>query len=82
MDAKLTLKLDKQVIERAKQYAASHKRSLSRLIEAYLKSLTIGEEPGEDDISPFVRSLSSGVKIPTDLDYKKVYAEHQANKHK
>ena len=39
MDAKLTLKLDKQVIENAKDYASSQKRSLSRLIESYLKSL-------------------------------------------
>ncbi|MEN8157004.1 MAG: DUF6364 family protein, partial [Bacteroidota bacterium] len=39
MDAKLTLKLDKYVIEKAKEYAASHKRSLSRMIESYLKSI-------------------------------------------
>ena len=39
MDTKLTLKLDKFVIEQAKEYASSHKRSLSRIIESYLKSL-------------------------------------------
>ena len=39
MDAKLTLKLDKDVIDRAKEYASSQNRSLSRLIESYLKSL-------------------------------------------
>jgi predicted HicB family RNase H-like nuclease len=38
MDAKLTLKLDKAVIEKAKIYAASHKKSLSGLIENYLKA--------------------------------------------
>jgi hypothetical protein len=39
MDTKLTLKLDKYVIDSAKEYASSHKRSLSGLIEAYLKTL-------------------------------------------
>ena len=40
MDTKLTLKLDKKVIEKAKAYAASNKSSLSRIVEAYLQSLT------------------------------------------
>ncbi len=37
MDTKLTLKLDKLVIDKAKEYASSHKRSLSRMIESYLR---------------------------------------------
>ncbi len=46
MDTKLTLKLDKQVIDKAKAYAAAQQRSLSRLIEAYLKTLVEkGETP-------------------------------------
>ena len=40
MDTKLTLSLDKSVIEQAKDYAKSNKVSLSRLIESYLSSLT------------------------------------------
>jgi len=27
------------------------------------------------EISPFVKSMSCGVKIPTDLDYKKEYTD-------
>lgn len=37
MDAKLTLKLDKNVIEKAKIYAAEQERSLSKIIETYLQ---------------------------------------------
>ena len=37
MDTKLTLKLDKTVIEKAKEYAESHQKSLSRMIESYLQ---------------------------------------------
>ena len=85
MDTKLTLKLDKFVIDKAKNYAASHKRSLSRIIESYLRSL-IGEDDSDDSddiqISSFVKSMSTGVSIPADLDYKKAYSDYLSEKHK
>jgi len=85
MDTKLTLKLNKEVIEKAKAYASSTDRSLSRLVETYLKSLVTTEVKEDDDIimiSPFVKSLSSGVKVPSDLDYKKEYIDHLQEKYK
>lgn len=85
MDNKLTLKLDKFVIEKAKEYAVSNKRSLSRLIESYLRSLISDDlENSKDDIkiSPFVKSLSTGVNIPADLGYKKEYSEYLSKKYK
>jgi hypothetical protein len=85
MDAKLTLKLDKFVIEQAKEYASSHKRSLSRMIEAYLKSLLNQDRKKDEDdfeISPFVKSMSTGVNIPADLDYKSEYLNHMSEKYK
>ena len=86
MDTKLTLKLDKMVIERAKEYASSNNRSLSRIIESYLQSLTIKDDSNNDKteihISPFVKSMASGVQIPADLDYKKDYSNYLAEKYK
>ena len=85
MDAKLTLKLDKLVIDKAKDYASSQKRSLSRLIESYLKSLidTDDSETNDDiEISPFVKSLQTGVKIPSDFDYKESYSDYLVEKYK
>lgn len=82
MDSKLTLKLDENIIERAKKYASAKKLSLSKLIESYLNSLTKeGEEENDFEISPFVRSISSGASIPADIDYKKEYAEHLDEKY-
>ena len=84
MDTKLTLKLDKLVIENAKKYASSKKRSLSRLIETYLKTLINSDKSistEDDEISPFVKSMRSGVEIPPNLDYKKEYSEHLIKKH-
>lgn len=85
MDAKLTLKLDKYVIDKAKEYATSHHRSLSRMIESYLKSLIEKDKlPSDEDfeISPFVKSMRTGVKLPADYDYKKTYGDYLAEKYK
>ncbi|GGA80551.1 hypothetical protein GCM10008015_21580 [Flavobacterium palustre] len=82
MDTKLTLKLNQDVIEKAKLYASEKKLSLSRLIENYLNSLT-SEKPHDGlEISPFVKSLSSGVEIPADYDYKKDRADYLDQKYK
>jgi len=85
MNSKLTLKLDKFVIEKAKEYATNNKRSLSRLIESYLRSLISDNfENSKDEIkiSPFVKSLSTGVNIPSDIDYKEEYSEYLSEKYK
>jgi hypothetical protein len=84
MNKKLTLKLDKEVIEHAKLYAASNQRSLSSIVESYLKSLTKSENRDTDkngEISPFVKSMKSGVKLPHHLDEKKEYGNYLAKKH-
>jgi hypothetical protein len=78
MDTKLTLKLDKTVIEKAKEYASNHQWSLSRLIESYLQFLVEkeGSPNGEEiSVSPFVKSISTGVHIPSDLD---IHTEYKA----
>ncbi len=82
MDTKLTLKLDQEIIEKAKHYASEKKLSLSRIIENYLNSLTSDKTNNDIQISPFVKSLSSGIKIPADYDYKKDRADYLEQKHK
>ncbi|WP_373511269.1 DUF6364 family protein [Persicitalea sp.] len=85
MDAKLTLKLDKGVIEKAKEYAAAQERSLSNLVESYLKAL-VNREKSDDfeeiEITPFVRSMATGNHLPADFDYKTAYRDHLIEKHK
>lgn len=82
MNTKLTLNLDKGVIEKAKHYASEKKLSLSRIIENYLNSLTSDKTNNDIQISPFVKSLSSGIKIPADYDYKKDRADYLEQKYK
>ena len=82
MDTKLTLKLDQEIIEKAKHYSSEKKISLSRLIENYLNSLTSDKANNDLQISPFVKSLSSGISIPADYDYKKERADYLEQKYK
>lgn len=84
MDAELTIKLDKYLIQKANEYALTQKRSLSILIESYLKSLIDSETRKKDneyEISPYVKSMRTGVKIPSDFDYKKDYSDYLTNKY-
>ena len=81
----MTLKLNKVVIDKAKEYASSHKKSLSRMIESYLKSLIDKDSHGNLDdfeISPFVKSMQTGIRIPADYDYKKEYGDYLTKKYK
>jgi hypothetical protein len=82
MNTKLTLKLDQEIIEKAKHYASERKLSLSRIIENYLNSLTSDQTNNDIEITPFVKSLSSGISIPADYDYKKERADYLDQKYK
>ena len=78
MDSKLTLKLEKEVIEKAKFYAKSQHTSLSRLIENYL--MTITSEEDQESITPLVKSLSGIIDLPE--DEKDVYSDYLTKKYK
>ena len=80
MDTKLTIKLDQNIIEKAKKYAKSKNISLSRMIESYLKAITRDKIQNED-ISPLVESLSGIIKIPDGFDFKIDYTNHLLNKY-
>ena len=83
METKLTLRLNKNVIERAKNYARSHKTSLSKMIESYLDSITKQKEKEKKlSITPLIESLSGVIDLPADFDYKKEYRDHLEKKYK
>jgi hypothetical protein len=72
MNTKLTLTIDQNIIERAKKYAKEKNRSLSDLIENYLKTLTREDAKNEtDEPGPVVQSIKGSFKMPENLDYKK-----------
>jgi hypothetical protein len=82
MDTKLTLNLDKEVIEKAKDYAKSQSISLSKLIESYLASLVNDKPSKEIEITPLVKSLSGVIKLEENFDYKEKYIDYLLEKYK
>jgi len=73
MNTKLTLNLDKEIINEAKIYAKSHSVSLSKLIENYLNSLT-QKSKEKSSVSALVESLT-GI-IPNDYEERDDYRHY------
>ena len=64
MTAKLTLSVDKAIIEKAKRYAQEHDKSLSEIVEKYLIYLTEEKETATATaIDPEVFELSDNISI-------------------
>ena len=78
MQTKLTLRMEQQVIEEAKQFAQEQGKSLSRLVADYFQSLQ--QRSQVEELLPITRSLcglleGSGLE---EQDYKK----HLEEKHR
>ena len=81
MDAKLTLNIDKDVASKAKVYARKEGRSLSDLVENYLKLLTKNSTIEDSEYTPLVKSLLGCITLPEDFDYKKEISEYLSKKY-
>jgi hypothetical protein len=79
METKLTLKLNGDIIEQAKNYAKKKNTSLSKLIESYLGLLVNPNE--KQEVTPLVKSLSGVIDLPEDFDNKTMYRKHILNKY-
>ncbi|MHC1776438.1 MAG: DUF6364 family protein [Lentimicrobium sp.] len=71
MNTKLTLTIQQSVIEEAKKYARARGRSLSDIIENYLKAITSDTDTSDSPHTPVTDSLKGTFKAPQDFDYKK-----------
>ena len=81
MDKKLTLSLNEQVIANAKIFAKENQISLSKLIEAYLRSVTTNQTKSVK-ITPLVESLSGVVELPSKFDVRDEYADYLMEKYR
>ena len=78
METKLTLKLDKDVIQSVKHYAEINHRSLSKLVEDYFRNL-ISKSSEKKIFSPLVLDLSG---VITEKDLEKIdYVNYLENKY-
>jgi len=78
MQAKLTLKMDKDVIDSMKRYASNNNKSLSRLVEDFFKT-SIGETQQTIALSPLVKELT-GIISEADIE-KSNYIDYLEKKY-
>ena len=79
MTSKLTLTVEKSIIERAKSYSKNSGRSLSEIITNYLDNLT--KEYSDTKISPKLQKIVGSVKLPKNFDIEKEKRKYLENKH-
>jgi len=82
MTTKLTLSLDSEVIALAKEFAKSHHRSLSRMVEDFFRSLHDLEESSEPEVTGLVAELSGILPENVSGDVKEAYIQHLEEKYK
>lgn len=71
MTVKLTLSINKAVVQKAKTFARRTGRSLSGLIQSHLESLIREEDASGSPLPPKLARLAGIAKIPVGLDHKK-----------
>ena len=81
--SKLTLSIDKDIVEDAKEYAQSTGRSLSSIVEQYLKSISSKTKKSSAvEKSKLAMELLGSVKISNnDKTYKELLKEALISKH-
>jgi hypothetical protein len=81
MNTKLTLTIEKTVIEKAKDYAKKSGRSLSDLIESYLQRLIMDSEVSEASVPGEFKDLFGSVNPPKEMDDKSAIRTIMREKH-
>lgn len=81
MNTKLTLTIEQDIIEKAKKYANIKGRSLSDIIENYLKAITRDDNTENIELTPIVKSLKGSFKAPQNFDYKKELSKSLTEKY-
>lgn len=70
MNTKLTLTIERSLVEKAKRYAKGKGRSLSDIVENYLKVVIKEDNTKVIDSTPIASALRGSFKAPDDFDYK------------
>ena len=81
MNTKLTLTIEQTIIAKAKKYANGKGRSLSNIIENYLKAITIENDNESIELTPIVKSLKGSFKATKNISYKKELARRLTEKY-
>lgn len=80
MKTKLTLSVEKEAVEAAKELAAKHGLSLSELVEAHFQKLT--RESGRPSLAKKLRGIAADGPL-SNMTYEEIreeYAKHQLSR--
>ena len=80
MNTKLTLSLDKDIIERAKNYAREHNVSLSFLVENLLLKIISDYKERNSRTGSIVKELSGIINLEG-VDYKESHTKYLEEKY-
>ena len=78
MPTKLTLSMDKRIIEKAKRFAKRSNRSLSEIIESYLARITSTDI---DDYDSELTEILGIIELPDDFNEKEEIRNMKLKKH-
>ena len=81
MNTKLTLTIEQSLIDKAKRYAKGKGRSLSDIVENYLKVIIKEENAKVIDPTPIASSLRGAFKAPKSFDYKEELSKGLSEKY-
>ena len=79
MPTKLTLRLDEELIRRAKSFAKKRGKSVSQIVAHYFASLDKKPQEPSVDLTPIVRSLKGTLRA-TDAEIED-YRRHLEQRH-
>ncbi len=70
MNTKLTLRMEKEIIEQIKMYAMEHDKSVSSLTETLYKSILLKENEEDAELTPIAKKYKGIIKndeVDTDI---------------
>jgi len=79
MTRKLTLSINEKTVEKARRISRRRGKSISRMVEDYLNSITEKENHKESVVKKASGILKN--KIPVDVDWKKTKTAYLKKKH-
>ena len=74
--------VDQSNLDKAELFNLKDHQELNQVNENSLTNNPYTNSKIDFEISPFVKSLSTGISIPLDFDYKKNYIDYLDEKHK
>ena len=77
MTTKLTLSIDEEIVKKAKRISEYRGKSLSKIIEEYIRSLPEKEPKKTTSIREISNKLKEGITIPENINYKEFIRENR-----